>query len=226
MLKFLPKVRSLTSRMAGFTMIELLIVITILGILAVAVLSAINPLEQINRGRDTASRSDAEQLLNAVERYAAFQQSYPWDAVGATATGVTPMRVVNEAWVQTQGAATCPVVSLLGDLSIPSTNAKCAAPFVASDEVKPSYITKVLGPKMGASTAGVTALWLYKQDATVSTNIYVCFQPQSGAFKNEAKTRCGDANGANLPGDISSATKQEMCACWAATTTPCYSCLP
>ena len=53
----------------GFTMIELLIVIAILGILAVAVLSAINPLEQIRRGRDTGSRSDAEQLLNAVERY-------------------------------------------------------------------------------------------------------------------------------------------------------------
>ena len=45
----------------GFTMIELLIVITILGILAVAVLSAINPIEQINRGRDTGRQSDAEQ---------------------------------------------------------------------------------------------------------------------------------------------------------------------
>lgn len=62
----------------GFTMIELLIVITILGILAVAVLSAINPIEQINRGRDTGSQSDAEQLLSAMDRYNAFQGYYPW----------------------------------------------------------------------------------------------------------------------------------------------------
>ena len=63
---------------AGFTMIELLIVISILGILAVAVLSAINPVEQINRGRDTGSRSDAEQLLSAMDRFNAFQGYYPW----------------------------------------------------------------------------------------------------------------------------------------------------
>ncbi|EKD87098.1 MAG: hypothetical protein ACD_37C00044G0003, partial [uncultured bacterium] len=42
---------------SGFTLIELLIVITILGILATAVLAAINPLEQISRGRDTGSKS-------------------------------------------------------------------------------------------------------------------------------------------------------------------------
>ncbi len=66
------------SSQLGFTMIELLIVITILGILAVAVLSAINPIEQINRGRDTGSQSDAEQLLSAIDRYNAFQGYYPW----------------------------------------------------------------------------------------------------------------------------------------------------
>jgi prepilin-type N-terminal cleavage/methylation domain-containing protein len=48
----------------GFTMIELLIVIAVLGILAVAVLAQLTS-EQINRGRDTGSRSDAEQLISA-----------------------------------------------------------------------------------------------------------------------------------------------------------------
>ncbi|NIT03538.1 prepilin-type N-terminal cleavage/methylation domain-containing protein, partial [Candidatus Saccharibacteria bacterium] len=52
----------------GFTMIELLIVIAVIGILAIAVLAAINPIEQINRGRDTGSRSDAEQLIGAIDR--------------------------------------------------------------------------------------------------------------------------------------------------------------
>jgi prepilin-type N-terminal cleavage/methylation domain-containing protein len=72
--------RSLVSAQDGFTMIELLIVITILGILATAVLSAINPIEQINRGRDTGSQSDAEQLLSGIDRYNAFQGYYPWQA--------------------------------------------------------------------------------------------------------------------------------------------------
>ena len=68
--------KKLTTQL-GFTMIELLIVITILGILAVAVLSAINPIEQIRRARDTSSQSDAEQLLSAIDRYNAFQGVFP-----------------------------------------------------------------------------------------------------------------------------------------------------
>ena len=66
----------------GFTLIELLIVITLLGILAVAVLSAINPIEQINRSRDTSSKSDAEQLINAIDRYYASKGYYPWTSGG------------------------------------------------------------------------------------------------------------------------------------------------
>ena len=78
----------------GFTLIELLVVIAIIGILAVAVLSAINPLEQINKGRDTQKNSDASQLLGAIERYYANSNpsAYPWntDATGYTATETDP----------------------------------------------------------------------------------------------------------------------------------------
>jgi len=90
MKKLLSRLRS----QAGFTMIDLLIVIAILGILAVAVLSAINPIEQINRGRDTGSRSDAEQLLSAIDRYNAFQGYYPWQ-IGASEASAIPV-----AWTQ------------------------------------------------------------------------------------------------------------------------------
>lgn len=62
----------------GFTMIELLIVIAVLGILAIAVLAAINPIEQINRGKDTGSRSDAEQLISGIDRFYATKGYYPW----------------------------------------------------------------------------------------------------------------------------------------------------
>lgn len=70
----------------GFTLIELLIVIVIIGILAVAVLSAINPIEQINKATDQGKKSDSAELINALERYFTTFQEYPWDRV-ASGTG-------------------------------------------------------------------------------------------------------------------------------------------
>lgn len=67
-------------KIKGFTMIELLIVIAVLGILAVAVLSAINPLEQMRKARDSGRKSDAAELLNALERYYTSFGCYPWDS--------------------------------------------------------------------------------------------------------------------------------------------------
>jgi prepilin-type N-terminal cleavage/methylation domain-containing protein len=68
----------------GFTLVELLIVIALIGVLAVAVLAAINPLEQLNRARDTGMESDASQLLAAIDRYYASQEEFPWQTVDAT----------------------------------------------------------------------------------------------------------------------------------------------
>jgi len=62
----------------GFTLVELLIVIALIGVLAVAVLAAINPLEQLNRARDTGMESDASQLLAAIDRFYAAQEKFPW----------------------------------------------------------------------------------------------------------------------------------------------------
>lgn len=59
---------------AGFTMIELLVVISVIGILSVAVISSINPIEQINKGRDTRKRSNAAQLINALDRFYAINE--------------------------------------------------------------------------------------------------------------------------------------------------------
>lgn len=66
----------------GFTLIELLIVVTLIGILSVAVLSAINPIEQVNKARDAGRRADANQTLAAIERYYAAVQEFPWNNAG------------------------------------------------------------------------------------------------------------------------------------------------
>ncbi len=80
----------------GFTLIELLIVITIIGILAVAVLSAINPIEQVRRAQDQGIESDMAELLNGMERYYTAFFEYPWDALGEADPSQT---LVQNTWI-------------------------------------------------------------------------------------------------------------------------------
>lgn len=53
----------------GFTLIELLVVIAVLGVLAGVILIAINPLEQLARGRDSGRKNALGQLANAIQGY-------------------------------------------------------------------------------------------------------------------------------------------------------------
>lgn len=53
----------------GFTLIELLIVIAILGILAAAVLVAINPAKRTNQAKDAQIKSDVGSLTSEVQGY-------------------------------------------------------------------------------------------------------------------------------------------------------------
>ena len=150
----------------GFTLIELLIVITLLGILAVAILSAINPIEQINRSRDTSSRSDAEQLINAIDRYYATVGYYPWKDAEDPEFFPAPQAftTVDDDWVDTQN------VSVLGKLTAEGTA-----------EVKESFTNRI--------KSSATPLHVYNRGGQ-GDSTYVCFEPRSAAFLKEAKDRC------------------------------------
>lgn len=65
-------------RNLGFTLVELLIVIGLLGAIALIVIAAINPIEQANRARDTRFKADGAQLISAIDRYFAARLSFPW----------------------------------------------------------------------------------------------------------------------------------------------------
>lgn len=184
MTAYFQKLKEIRSQ-RGFTMIELLIVISILGILAVAVLSAINPIEQINRGRDTGSRSDAEQLLSATERFNAFQGYYPWQEDANDVAGIPQdINPVDDTWIVPLVAG-CTVLQRLsiGD----DTIVGC----VASQELKESFVDRLL------TSASSRQLYVYNRGLQ-GDSTYICFVPQSGAFITEAETRCT----AGLPVDL------------------------
>lgn len=180
---------------AGFTMIELLVVIAVIGVLAVAVLSSINPIEQINKGRDTRTRSDAAQLVNAIDRYFATQEKYPWNNTN-TACGPTACA---PALGQATGEAGDP-----GSVFPHGTNTQVCTPVAASNpgvgmcqltatslwldglestaEVKGAFVDRIR-----AQTT--YAIYVYKATNTDST-MYACFRPSSNSFQAEALKNC------------------------------------
>lgn len=62
----------------GFTLIELLIVIALLGALAVGLLAAVDPFEQLKKGTDTSRRNTVVEFYNAAIRYYSTNAQFPW----------------------------------------------------------------------------------------------------------------------------------------------------
>ncbi|MDD3531899.1 MAG: type II secretion system protein [Candidatus Shapirobacteria bacterium] len=191
----------------GFTLIELLIVITLLGILAVAVLSAINPIEQINRSRDTSTRSDAEQLINAIDRYYATKGYFPW-AASAQSENTTLDWVEISAADQAFGDD---AEAMLTNLSAGGTA-----------EIKESYVNRVV-----SSSASLLSIY---NGGDQGQSTYVCFKPRSASFREDAWKRCTEHEDyGTLPSDYpAGACPVENCtgAGDADGATACYNCLP
>lgn len=98
----------------GFTLVELLIVVAIIGILVTGVFVATNPIEQTNKARDGSALGKARELANACERYYAGTGVYPADCAALETAGElrTPFCTPNIGtgkWQFTFTASTCAV---------------------------------------------------------------------------------------------------------------------
>ncbi|MFH1244700.1 MAG: type II secretion system protein [bacterium] len=195
----------------GFTMIELLIVIAVLGILAVAVLSAINPIELINRGRDTGSKSDVEQVASAVDRYYTAKGYFPWVASAAVTPISTASTAVPSGFVPLTSAGT-----LVGTGAGVAMLTQLSTGGLA--ELKASFITRI-------TATGYRTLKVYN-NGSAGASTYLCFIPQSVATREEAWNRCNTT----LPGDFPALACPADATCTTAATadaaTGCHICLP
>lgn len=195
---------------AGFTMIELLVVISVIGVLAVAVLSSINPIEQINKGRDTRTRSDAAQLVNAVDRYFSIHEEYPWNTATADWAGADVIDDYEDAigFDETGSAAFPGGTTSMGSwdwINILETTAEVKAGFV--DRLK---------------TDDNVDYVIYKP-GTANATMYVCFPPASNAFDQEASTRC---SGGSIDDDVEAIACPTNCADSFTDANACMVCLP
>jgi prepilin-type N-terminal cleavage/methylation domain-containing protein len=68
---------SLGGKQLGFTIIELVVVIAMIGILAGFLIATIDPIAQIQKGRDGRRKADLAQIQRALEAYYQDNRQYP-----------------------------------------------------------------------------------------------------------------------------------------------------
>lgn len=193
----------------GFTLVELLIVIALIGVLAVAVLAAINPLEQLNRARDTGMESDASQLLAAIDRYYASQEKFPWVSTTPPAYGT---------WTSNNDAAYGFISAQNGGIGICGSDpCAAAAPgtLLAQYELKSEFMNR----KFIKATTDAERLWIGKESGG-SKSVYACWIPTSQAKRTQS-----------VSGIAAGSTARDVRACtsstdWTSLTTACVICIP
>jgi prepilin-type N-terminal cleavage/methylation domain-containing protein len=147
-------------RQKGFTLVELLIVIALLGALAIGLIGALDPFEQLKKGTDTGTRDLVNQVQTAVLRYYATTNVFPWDKTAALSAGFT-----GTALSDANFADTLANMITAGELK---SNFNEIYPATKTKEIIMTYI-----PSGVAQSATVVA----------------CYQPQSKSFLVDPNTK-------------------------------------
>lgn len=153
----------------GFTLVELLIVIGLLGAIALIVIAAINPIEQANRARDTRLKADGGQLISAIDRYFATRSEFPW---------VTTEDATSNEVAYGFVSATEEGVGLCG--------ASCdeQGVLITSEELKTEFQNRDFIKK--ASDADPSKNIYIGKSTSAAGSVYACFVPLAKSTKKNA----------------------------------------
>lgn len=89
----------------GFTLVEMIIVLAVLGVLATAVLVTLNPIDQLHKANDAKRKSDLAQVKRALDLYYNDNGNYPPSSVD--------FKIVNAGTTLTWGSAWQPYMNNL-----------------------------------------------------------------------------------------------------------------
>lgn len=154
----------------GFTLIELLIVIALLGILAIGLLAALDPFDQLKKGTDTGVRNTVSEVQGAVIRFYAIKGFMPW-CDDSTCAAPLDAGEPTAATLFNAMPATIQAIVDTGEL-------KVGFDTLAANQISKIYVT---GSQAGGS-------------------ITVCYKPESKSFQKDPSTQYwqdGTAAGAN-----------------------------
>lgn len=159
----------------GFTLIELLIVIALLGALAVGLLAAVDPFEQLKKGRDTSTRNTAAEFFNANVRFYANRGAF-----AGTLTGIVTGAALNNLTAEISSLAVAG--ELKSDFATLAGTGNLARIFVTTPTTE--SIVVCFNPESKAfrndqntkyDQTGTLAVGTSCPNAT-STSCYVCFK--------------------------------------------------
>ncbi|MGA3292127.1 MAG: type II secretion system protein [Candidatus Microgenomates bacterium] len=168
----------------GFTLVELLIVIALLGVIATMVIAAINPIEQANKARDAGYKNDASELVSAIQRYYASTTAFPWVTSNPALTSDSPF-----GWISADDVT----VGLCAATGASCQNTSASpAPLISSFELETSFLSKSW---IGATQVS-DKLFIGKASGA-SSGVYVCWVPKSSANRQTLINSCtsGSATG-------------------------------
>lgn len=217
---------------AGFTLIELLVVISLIGVLAVAVLSALNPIEQLNKGRDAGRRADAAQILKSIDQYFASTEEFPWNNVGWT-DKVDQVSGAFHGRGSMNGVGVCgaeETVPASGSYKVETIDAsgcQYKGLLVTSEELKSQF-----GARKGFRSSALMEDKFYLIKEANDPSISVCFVPSSKATRTKWNAVAGQLKSLAInPNDLPTVVQEcedEFGAepGWTDNTDACYVCIP